>query len=77
MTQEQEEHLERIKRSFLEDVDRKYRAGAKEHGSYLMDLEVIRLCDEMIAEAIDQYVYATSIKEKLLATHSTPCLTSA
>ncbi len=66
MTQSQEAHLQRIKTAFAKDVDAKYRRGAAEHGDDLMDADPVKLVDMLIEEAIDQYVYAVTLREKLL-----------
>jgi hypothetical protein len=72
MTDQQENHLKRIKLQFLLDVDRKYRAGAEEHandaggaGGILLNLSLERIVDEGIAEAIDMAVYLYSVKERM------------
>ena len=63
MTQDQENHLAEIKRSFSEAVDKKYRAGQKEHGGNLWRKK--HLVDMLIEEAIDSYVYAITLKDQL------------
>lgn len=64
MTHSQEEHLQRIKSRFATDVDKKYRAGAKEHGgNLLLNYTPRQLVEQAIAEAIDQYVYLVSLLE--------------
>lgn len=65
MTGEQEQHLQQIKDEFGEAVERKYRAGAAEHGGNLWDKTPLQLCDEAIAEAIDQVTFLLTLRTKL------------
>ena len=62
MKKEQEEHLERIKTEFVKMVDAKYRTGAEEHGTIL--LEEPTVLDMAIEEAIDQVTYLLTLKEQ-------------
>lgn len=62
---EQEEHLLEIKRSFVKLVDDKYRKGQEEHGGNLFDLTSLELINAAIEEAIDQFVYLLTLKEKI------------
>ncbi len=66
MTSPQERHLHRIKTEFLQLVDTKYRAGAKEHGGTLLDMCELKMLDSAIDEAIDQVVYLLSLREKMI-----------
>ena len=66
MTPEQEAHLSRIQTSFDVAVDKKYRAGQAEHGGDLFSLSTLTLLEEGMKEAIDQYVYLFTAREKLL-----------
>ena len=70
MKASQEAHLERIKSGFVALVDRKYRAGAAEHGGVLLELSEEVLVDEAIGEAVDQVVYLLSLKELLAGRRS-------
>lgn len=63
MTPEQEAHLQTIKDLFLEEVDAKYRRGVEEHGGNVWEQE--NLLEEASQEAVDLYVYITSLKLKL------------
>lgn len=63
MTKKQEQHLARIKKSFLKEVNLKYRKGQKEHGGNLIDNP--NLIDEVMNEAIDLYVYLHTLREQL------------
>lgn len=65
MTSEQEEHLLDIKRSFALAVDKKYRKGQAEHGGDLVEASRTNLIDCAIDEAIDLYVYLTTLRSKL------------
>jgi hypothetical protein len=65
MDQSQESHLQSIKDNFAALVDAKYRKGAAEHGSDLLQLSAEDLIDEAISEAIDQMVYLITLKEKI------------
>lgn len=67
MTTQQEHQLRKIKREFRRRVDRKYRAGVSEHGGYLGDLSELKLLDNAMAEAIDQFTYLYALREKLLS----------
>lgn len=66
MTPEQEKHLQSIKDEFISDVDTKYRAGQKAHGGDLIDKDLLSLVDMAIEEAIDQFVYLTTLRNKIL-----------
>lgn len=63
MTPNQEEHLARIKAKFLADVDKKYRAGQKEHGGNLYEKK--GMLDMAIEEVTDLAVYLYTLKEQL------------
>lgn len=64
MSDGQEEHLARIKTKFVELVDSKYRAGAAEHGSDLLDMTMLKMIDSSIEEAVDLVTYLFSLREK-------------
>ena len=66
MTNEQENHLADIKATFEALVDLKYRKGQAEHGGDLMDMEILKLVDCALDEAIDQVVYLTTLKNRLM-----------
>ena len=62
MPEEHEAHLERVKNRFLEDVDRAYREGAKQHGGKLWRKPgLIRMA---MKECVDQYVYLEAMLEQ-------------
>lgn len=67
MTNEQENHLIRIKDYFDSVLDPKYRRGQAEHGGNLFDMPAIQLIDNSIDEAIDLVVYLTTLRDKLMA----------
>lgn len=54
MNAKKEALLRSIIRQFAREVDKKFRAGDKEHGGDLMDVDTIR---EAKAELLDAYVY--------------------
>jgi hypothetical protein len=62
----QEDHLRNIKADFDAAVDRKYRAGAAEHGGNLWDKSPLQLCEEAIAEAIDQVTFLLTLRNQLI-----------
>jgi len=66
MTLEQEKHLQQIKDEFVVLADAKYRKGQEEHGGDLFDKDVLWLLDQILYEAIDQVVYALTLREKLV-----------
>jgi hypothetical protein len=67
MTNDQERHLNYIKEQFELQVDSKYRKGQEEHGGDLWELDLLSLLDNAIQEAIDQFTYLMTIRQKLLA----------
>ena len=66
MTEEQEEHLKRIKTKFALRLDSKYRLGQKEHGGDLMHNNTIQLLDKAIAETTDLIVYLETLRDNLV-----------
>ncbi len=44
----------------------KYEIGQKEHGGNLWEKDTLFLVDQAIDEAIDQVVYLTTLRDKLL-----------
>ncbi len=67
MTQQQEKHLKTIIRVAGELLDAKYRAGQVRHGGNLFDLTALQLVDEAIMEAVDQWTYLITLRDKLHA----------
>ncbi len=70
MTPEQEAHLLQIKQDFDIMVDGKYRRGQNEHGGDLVEMSVMMLVDNAINESIDQFVYLTTLRNKILRARS-------
>lgn len=64
MTQEQEAHVQGILKDFNEKAYAKYVAGQAEHGGNLFDMPKLKLIDCALEEAIDQYVYLYTLREK-------------
>ena len=63
MTTQQEQHLANIKEDFAREVEKKYRAGQAQHGGNLwLKKNIIDMIKE---EAVDQYVYACSLKTQI------------
>lgn len=62
MSSAHEEHLALIKAQFLRDVDRKYRAGAKQHGGKLW--EKAGLIEMAMEECVDQYTFLMTLKQQ-------------
>ena len=65
MNARQEEHLNRIKNQFVQAVDSKYRAGAREHDGGLLDMPALQLLDEAIEENIDQFTYLITLRDAI------------
>ena len=65
MTDEQEKHLLYIKQSLNTMVDSKYRKGQEEHGGNLFDMNIEKLLDNAIFEAIDQVVYLLTMRRQM------------
>jgi hypothetical protein len=65
VTPEQEAHLGRLKTTFSLVCERKYRKGQQEHGGDLWQKSELELVDDAIDEVIDQWVYLSTLREKL------------
>ncbi len=65
MTDQQEQHLARIKAEFAAAVDAKYRQGVREHGGNLWELKPRKLVIEAMAECVDQYTYLATLLDKM------------
>lgn len=70
MTQEQEQHLQKIKDRVCDMIDAKYRAGAEKHGGNMADLSFDRLMGELRMEVIDMMVYWAAAELKTLEENS-------
>lgn len=66
MTPEQHDHVRELQADFGRRAAAKYRRGVEEHGGDIRDLSILTLCEEMIAEAVDQFIYASTIYEKVV-----------
>jgi hypothetical protein len=62
MTKDREIHLERVQAIFKNRLDKKYRAGSKQHKEKLW--EKADLLDEAIDEVIDLAVYLISEQDR-------------
>lgn len=68
MTEEQNNHLQRIQKQFTEEHRAKFEAGVLEHKTQLhKDYSAIELLDFTIEEIIDLVSYAYTLREKLKA----------
>lgn len=65
LSDDQTEHLFDIIDAFANKVEPKYREGAKEHGGNIWDMSNMKLLDEAINEAIDQFTYLYTLRQKL------------
>lgn len=70
MTPEQEAHLQHIKDEFCRAVDAKYRNGQREHGGNMWRMPVLSLVQNAMDEAVDQYVYLRTMRDKLIELES-------
>lgn len=67
MTPAQEQHIITLIRRFEAAADKKYRTGQAEHGGNLWDLPILQILDNAIDEVVDQFIYLSTLKDKLLA----------
>lgn len=65
MTDEQERHLDDLKDDFLDLIEPKYRAGAKEHKTILKETNVEKLLEYAMEEVVDLYTYLRTIQQKI------------
>lgn len=65
MPYDAERHLSRVKRRVAARIDRKYRAGHREHGGKLWEKPASALIEEALNEVIDLAVYLETLKEQL------------
>lgn len=72
MDQQAEFHLARLRRQLDTQVDAKYRKGNAEHGGSLDNWDELDLVNAAIDEAIDQFVYLSTLKDRILANGSKP-----
>ena len=59
-------HAETIGQDFAKEQYSKYLAGAEQHGGDIHDLTALQLVEMALEEAIDQYVYIHTLREKLI-----------
>lgn len=64
MTDEQTKHVIGIIEDFKDKCFTKYRLGAQEHGGDIWNMPALKLIEAGMEEAIDQYVYLYTLKEK-------------
>lgn len=65
LTADQTLHLEQITLAFKLLTEPKYTKGAQEHGNNIWDMTPIQLIDCAIEEAIDQFTYLYTLRQKL------------
>lgn len=65
MTPKQMHHIVHLNGTFVELNFEKYRKGAIEHGSDLMDMDVLTLLKNIRDEALDTYVYTQTAIDQL------------
>lgn len=65
MTNEQKAHSAHLAKAFQDTMEVKYSNGAKEHGGNLWDRSPMFLLNQAISEAVDQFVYLQTLKDKL------------
>lgn len=63
MNPDHEAHLRRVKRNVAARIDRKYRAGQREHGGELW--KKAGLVEEALDEAVDLCVYLETLREQI------------
>lgn len=65
MPYDAEQHLSRVKRRVAARIDRKYRAGQREHGGELWKKSPLALIEDALDEVIDLAVYLETLRERL------------
>jgi len=66
MTNDQWNHINQIVKYFHVNALTKYENGQKEHGGNLWEKSAIELVENALDEAIDQVIYLTTLRDKLL-----------
>jgi hypothetical protein len=69
MTDSQVKHLDHLKHQACKQIDRKYRAGAAEHGGDLQDMSIRDLLLNARDEAVDKFTYIQTALDKYDAQH--------
>lgn len=62
MTDRQEEHLKLLLEQVRERMDNKFRRGAVEHASDLMDAGILSVLDEAVDEVVDLLTYLLTMR---------------
>lgn len=65
LNERQQAHLNRLTKKFMVDTSVKFKKGAQEHGGDLQDMAILDILDNALDEVIDQWVYLTTLKERL------------
>lgn len=65
MTEAHEHHLQQIKLASVDLLDKKYRAGQKEHGGSLWTMCAARQVENAIEETTDQLTYLLSLRQNM------------
>ncbi len=65
ITSEQQAHILHLQQMCAKMINKKYIAGAKEHGGNIWDMPNEELLDQALDEAIDQVVYLLTLKDNL------------
>lgn len=67
LNERQLQHLNRLTKKFIADTSVKFRKGAVEHGGDLQDMPILEIVDNALDEVIDQWVYLTTLRERLIS----------
>lgn len=65
MTEAHEHHLHQIKLAATDLLDKKYRAGQREHGGSLWTMPAARQVENAIEETTDQLTYLLSLRQNM------------
>lgn len=65
ITKAHRDHAAEIATYFTKREIPKYTAGVKEHGGNIWELTALELVDNALEEAVDQFVYLYTLKQKL------------
>jgi hypothetical protein len=65
MKEAQATHLHKIVEEARKAITEKYTRGAEEHGTILSDQPLLALADFIVDEAVDQLVYALTLRDSL------------
>lgn len=67
LNERQQAHLNRLTKKFIADTSVKFKKGAQEHGGDLQDMPILDIVDNALDEVIDQWVYLTTLRERLVS----------